>query len=459
MAATRIFHPFTGTSQEISLVWFSPSPVTSPIKSNSVKNQRPKNSITRTTQPSPATKTRLVIKNPQIKPIEPPTDTMTKSLPPNASQINPALQPPAEIIISRFQGKVIEVVEKKSEKSTFTVISSVTMKSKSSPTVVQTIRENVKITTKKQQTIQESKLAEIITNEPISKETPILKKTAKVAASNTSSNKSSQHQGPAQEKFIQKKTSSATIAAVEKTIVTLPSMHRPINTFAATLEALTSTGNKQGTQSHLLRKTTNDFPGADKPTPLQGSADATSASPLGRKTILSDEKQTTIPTDHSQLILHPPISGDLKLIITGVVEVKVEVHFKPLPKVRRSKALTRWESANDRSITPKQVRTKETVHEAVVEETEEGVYSIKVAIENGKPGTAGLTLKVHESKKGARSKDLGSRKINGIVEVAKVLMPEGILWNEDSNFTGDMEDADSITKFNSETGLMWREYK
>jgi hypothetical protein len=466
MAATRIFHPFTGTSQEFDLVWFSPAPVTAPMKQNAVKNQMSKNSTTKTTQLSLATKQKPVIKNPQIKKIEPPVDTLTKSLPPIASQIKSTLQTPdesptgepAEMIISRYGGKVIDVVEKKSEKSTFTVISSVTMKSKNSPTVVQTIRETVKETPKRQQTRQESKPAEIITKVPIPKETPILKKTEKVATTYTPSNQSSQHQGSAQEKLIQKKVSSATITAVDKTKVALPSIHRPINTFAATLETLTSVGNKQ--ESPPLRKATIESPGVDKPSHLQAPAENTAASPPpGRKTNLTDEKQTPKQVHHSQLILHPPISGDLKLIITSVVDVKVEVLFRPFPKVRRSKPLTRWESANDRSIIPKQVRTKETVHEAVVEETEEGVYSIKVIIENGKPGTVGLALKIHESKKGARSKDLGSRKIDGNVEVAKVLMPEGILWNEDSYFTGDMEDADSITKFNSGTGLMWREYK
>jgi len=38
-------------------------------------------------------------------------------------------------------------------------------------------------------------------------------------------------------------------------------------------------------------------------------------------------------------------------------------------------------------------------------------------------------------------------------------MPEGILWDDDSSFSGNMEDSESITKFNAETGVVWREYK
>jgi hypothetical protein len=135
------------------------------------------------------------------------------------------------------------------------------------------------------------------------------------------------------------------------------------------------------------------------------------------------------------------------------------VYFKPFPKTRRSKPLTRWEAENRRNVIPMLVRTRENVQEAVVEVAEEGIYIIKVRTNNGKPATAGLVLKIRESSPGAKSKDLGSRKVGGITEVAKILMPEGILWNDDSYFSGDMEDADSITKFNSETGLMWREFK
>ena len=95
----------------------------------------------------------------------------------------------------------------------------------------------------------------------------------------------------------------------------------------------------------------------------------------------------------------------------------------------------------------------------MVEVTQEGIYTIRLRPANGKQGSVQLQLKIHESRSGAKTKNLGSRKIDHAVEIAKILMPEGILWNDESNFTGNMEDADSITKFNSDTGLMWREYQ
>ncbi len=105
------------------------------------------------------------------------------------------------------------------------------------------------------------------------------------------------------------------------------------------------------------------------------------------------------------------------------------------------------------------VRTGEKVHEAVVEITQEGIYDIMVTANNGKPVTAKLILKIRESRPGASTKDLGTRTITGSTEVARVLMPEGILWEDDSYFTGNMEDSDSVTKFHAGTGLMWKEYK
>ena len=153
------------------------------------------------------------------------------------------------------------------------------------------------------------------------------------------------------------------------------------------------------------------------------------------------------------------MTGDLKLIITGDVDVKVDVFFRSYAKSRRSKPLTRWEAQNRRSVLPKVIRTGKNVHEAVVEITEEGIYTIVVQPDNGKQGTAELVLKIHESRPGATTKKLGSRKIDGKYEVARILMPDGILWDDDKYFTGDMEDSDSVTKFHTGTGLMWKEYK
>ena len=43
--------------------------------------------------------------------------------------------------------------------------------------------------------------------------------------------------------------------------------------------------------------------------------------------------------------------------------------------------------------------------------------------------------------------------------IGRLLMPEGIFWDEDEWFTGKVEDGDSITKYNSPEGTTWKEMK
>ena len=55
-------------------------------------------------------------------------------------------------------------------------------------------------------------------------------------------------------------------------------------------------------------------------------------------------------------------------------------------------------------------------------------------------------------------KELGKQALARKTVLCRILMPEGILWSDDQEFTGNMEDSESVTKFNTTTGLMWKEY-
>lgn len=474
MAATRIFHPFAGTSQEFDLVWFSPAGMTVPSKKPATNKTSDVLKVPgKVSRNIPATN-----HNPTITPqektasepsssaeIQPPSAPTTPKAAPTTAQMQTAkeapTEEPAEMTISRFSGKVIEVVDKKAENAAFNVISSVKITSKKSRTVVQSIRENEE----EQLKPRKSRLTPNGTEYDVvpaqqKKELPG-KQAEMVALATASAIQAKVSQSAVQENVIQRKVTSAAVATADSKTVTLPAVNRSINSFAAALDALSATGNKQAAQSQVPQQQLNGSTGSAKSASLKSPAEPKiPARPLPvDKPAKPEEKQLTQPAPAPQFVLHPPVAGDLKLIINGDIDPKVEVYFKDFPKSRRSKPFSRWEAEKRRNIIPKLVRTGENVHEAVVEVAEEGVYSLMVRVNNGKPGTAGLTLNIRESSKGAKSKNLGSRKIDDLVEVAKVLMPEGVLWNDDSYFTGDMEDADSITKFNSATGLMWREYK
>lgn len=97
--------------------------------------------------------------------------------------------------------------------------------------------------------------------------------------------------------------------------------------------------------------------------------------------------------------------------------------------------------------------------EAVIGKAEEGIYDILVSSADGKPLRGQFTLKINEYGTGGRAIPLGIQTIYGTKIIARVLMPEGIIWENEASFTGSMEDSDSVTKFDANSGLIWREYR
>jgi len=154
----------------------------------------------------------------------------------------------------------------------------------------------------------------------------------------------------------------------------------------------------------------------------------------------------------------PSLHGDLKMLVRTQSGVRLSVTFREYPKARREKTPSRAEAKRERSVVPLFARRKDQTREAVIETAGEGIYIFSAEAEHGAPATATFTLKIYEA--GAREKTarIGRRSVSGKKVIAKVLMPEGILWDDDTAFTGSIEDSDSTTKFNSETGLYWKEY-
>lgn len=157
-------------------------------------------------------------------------------------------------------------------------------------------------------------------------------------------------------------------------------------------------------------------------------------------------------------IVLPPLVGDLKLELTGDTDVIITVSFTEYLKSRRYRAITRSEAKRVKPVTPIS-RNREKKVEAVVGTTGEGIYDFVVESRTGRPVTAQCLLKIYENGSKAKIKSLGTRTVNGKTVIAKILMPEGILWDDDSYFSGYLEDSDGITKYNSESGLVWKEYK
>ncbi|QEM68871.1 hypothetical protein FO488_12365 [Geobacter sp. FeAm09] len=152
----------------------------------------------------------------------------------------------------------------------------------------------------------------------------------------------------------------------------------------------------------------------------------------------------------------PIVTGDLKLVISGKKHPPLTVTFKEFKKARRDRPFTRTEARSGTPVFPVMVATRADIREAVVEKAREGVYTFSQ--EHCGNCDASFALILYEATAKRVKKAVHPRTVGGKEIVARILMPEGVLWDDDAAFTGSIEDTDSITKFESTSGLVWKEY-
>ncbi|HJV35008.1 MAG TPA: hypothetical protein VJ604_08065 [Geomonas sp.] len=154
----------------------------------------------------------------------------------------------------------------------------------------------------------------------------------------------------------------------------------------------------------------------------------------------------------------PSLHGDLKLVMVGAGNVKLSVSFREYPKARRNKAQSRGEARRQEKVVPLIAQTGEGKREAVIETAREGIYLFMVEAENGEPASATFTVTFFEKGSRGRTATLGTRTVNERSVLTRILMPDAIVWEDDSAFTAIVRDAESTTKFNTRTGMQWKEY-
>ena len=123
----------------------------------------------------------------------------------------------------------------------------------------------------------------------------------------------------------------------------------------------------------------------------------------------------------------------------------------------RDRPFSRAESRRNIKIVPLIANTRDTVREVVISQADQGVYTISAESARETAGIA-LSLKLYEGTSKAVTRELGKHTIARKKVLLKILMPDGILWDDDAAFSGNMEDSEGVTKFNTESGLMWKEY-
>lgn len=153
----------------------------------------------------------------------------------------------------------------------------------------------------------------------------------------------------------------------------------------------------------------------------------------------------------------PLLKGDFKLVVTGATPPKITITFKEFALSRRNRPFSRVEARRESVVAPLTATTKEYTREVVIEKVRPGVYAVTVEPVAGSSDFTFL-LKLHEGTSRMSVRDLGRHTLAHKKVLLKILMPDGILWDDNKSFTGSMEDSDSVTKFNAETGLTWKEY-
>jgi hypothetical protein len=165
------------------------------------------------------------------------------------------------------------------------------------------------------------------------------------------------------------------------------------------------------------------------------------------------------PTSEPKGLIIPSLYGDLKMVFSGRTGLHVSVFFREYPKSRRNRAQTRAEAKRGKRMLPVVAQTGHDTAEAIIETAQEGIYIFSAESKQGETAQATFTLKLFEGSTREQVAAIGSRIVAGKTVLVKVLMPEGILWDDDTAFTGSLEDSNSTTKFNTQSGLYWKEYK
>ena len=147
---------------------------------------------------------------------------------------------------------------------------------------------------------------------------------------------------------------------------------------------------------------------------------------------------------------------DIKLILQTEDDLTVTATFVSHPASNRGRPLTKREAKQVRTVVPATVRPAEGMVESIIRKAREGIYTFIVEPADGGRHIASVALKFDEDQDTARP--LGTKSITGKTVVAKVLMPEGILWNDETYFSGTIQDSEGITKYNADAGLVWKEY-
>ena len=145
-------------------------------------------------------------------------------------------------------------------------------------------------------------------------------------------------------------------------------------------------------------------------------------------------------------------------MVVGTTQITTTITLKEFALSRRNKPFSRSEARREIKIVPIIASTKKNTLEVVIEKARPGVYTFTVEPANGME-TIAFTMKLYDGTAHTNIKELGKQALVRKKVLCKILMPEGIFWDDEDRFSGVVEDSRTITKFNHESGLVWKEEK
>lgn len=201
--------------------------------------------------------------------------------------------------------------------------------------------------------------------------------------------------------------------------------------------------------------------------PAKGGASLQATRPQPHANIPVEAKKTVktnnTASHETKGIFAPPLVGNLKLELRSTTapldKIKIAVTFLEYPESRRTRPLTKSEAQSVQTVTPKMARTRADTLQVAIESVREGIYTFRLISPTKPTIDSHVRLILYEKSPKAKSRPLEQHTFTNNSIIGRILMPEGILWSDESAFTGSIEDSDSVTKFNSDTGLVWKEYK
>jgi hypothetical protein len=92
--------------------------------------------------------------------------------------------------------------------------------------------------------------------------------------------------------------------------------------------------------------------------------------------------------------------------------------------------------------------------------TAEGAYTFAIQNQENETFAADIAFFIFPGKKGEKKKKYAAVALSPHTTVRfKFILPEGIFWDDEEYFSGKIENSETMTKYNKQTGIVWKETK